>query len=106
MLQDSPGVDYMPHHISGRAPPRAVCTQFDLDQCGNGSSEPNLLPTAMEDEMVDANARHDRQLRLHGRQMWCEAGSPKGREDEYIELARELQAFKDHPKAGLLPTLW
>ena len=74
MLQDSPGVDYMPHHISGRAPPRAVCTQFDLDQCGNGSSEPNLLPTAMEDEMVDANARHDRQLRLHGRQMWREAG--------------------------------
>jgi hypothetical protein len=24
-------------------------------------------------------------------------------EDEYIELARELQAFKDHPKAALLP---
>ena len=35
--------------------------------------------------------------------MWREAGSPKGREDEYIELARELQAFRDHPKAALLP---
>jgi hypothetical protein len=57
----------------------------------------------MEDEMVDTNARHDRQLRRHGRQMWREAGSPKGREDEYIELARELQAFRDHPKAALLP---
>ena len=35
--------------------------------------------------------------------MWLEAGSPKGREDEYIERARELQAIVDHPGAGLLP---
>ena len=53
--------------------------------------------------MVDANAKHDKQVRLRGRRMWREAGSPKGREDEYIELARELQAFREHPKAGLLP---
>ena len=53
--------------------------------------------------MVDANAKHDKQVRLHGRRMWREAGSPKGREDEYIELARELQAFRDHPNAALLP---
>ena len=53
--------------------------------------------------MVDANAMHDKQVRLRGRRMWREAGSPKGREDEYIELARELQAFREHPKAGLLP---
>jgi hypothetical protein len=59
--------------------------------------------TAMEDEMVDANAKHDKQIRLRGRRMWREAGSPKGREDEYIELARELQAFRDHPNAALLP---
>ena len=53
--------------------------------------------------MVDATAKHDKQVRLRGRWMWREAGSPKGREDEYIELARELQAFREHPKAGLLP---
>ena len=53
--------------------------------------------------MVDANAKHDKQIRLRGRRMWREAGSPKGREDEYIELARELQAFRDHPNAALLP---
>ena len=35
--------------------------------------------------------------------MWREAGSPEGREAEYLELARELQAFVDHPGAGLLP---
>ena len=35
--------------------------------------------------------------------MWLEAGSPKGREDEYLEMARELQAFVDHPAAALLP---
>jgi hypothetical protein len=76
---------------------------FDLDQCGNGHPMPNSSPTALEDEMVDANAMHDKQVRLRGRRMWREAGSPKGREDEYIELARELQAFREHPKAGLLP---
>ena len=35
--------------------------------------------------------------------MWREAGSPKGRKPEYLERARELQAFVDHPDAGLLP---
>ena len=53
--------------------------------------------------MVDANTKHDKQVRLRGRRMWREAGSPKGREGEYIELARELQAFRDHPNAALLP---
>jgi hypothetical protein len=53
--------------------------------------------------MVDASAKHDKRVRLRGRRMWREAGSPKGREDEYIELARELQAFREHPKAALLP---
>jgi hypothetical protein len=53
--------------------------------------------------MAKADAKHDKQLRERGRRMWREAGSPRGREDEYIELARELQAFKDHPEAALLP---
>ena len=53
--------------------------------------------------MVGAKAKHDKQIRLRGRRMWREAGSPKGREGEYIELARELQAFRDHPQAALLP---
>jgi hypothetical protein len=57
----------------------------------------------MEGEMVDANAKHDKRVRLRGRRMWREAGSPKAREEEYIELARELQAFRDHPNAALLP---
>ena len=30
-------------------------------------------------------------------------GSPKGRQGEYLERARELQAFEDHPTFGLLP---
>jgi hypothetical protein len=53
--------------------------------------------------MVDTNGKHDKQIRLLGRRMWREAGRPKGREAEYVELARELQAFKDHPRAALLP---
>ena len=46
---------------------------------------------------------HERRIRARARRMWREAGSPKGREDEYIERARELQAITDHPGAGLLP---
>lgn len=53
--------------------------------------------------MVEAEAEHDRRIRARARRMWREAGSPNGREDEYLERARELQAFVDHPEAGLLP---
>jgi hypothetical protein len=35
--------------------------------------------------------------------MWRDAGSHHGQEAEYLERARELQAFVDHPGAGLLP---
>jgi hypothetical protein len=61
------------------------------------------LYKALEGEMVDAAAEHDRRIRGRARRMWREAGSPKGREDEYVELARELQAFVDHPADALLP---
>lgn len=53
--------------------------------------------------MTKAEREHDRNIRLRARRMWQEAGSPKGREDEYLERARELQAIVEHPGAGLLP---
>ena len=53
--------------------------------------------------MVKAETEHDRRIRARARRMWREAGGPNGREDEYLERARELQAFVDHPGAGLLP---
>ena len=54
--------------------------------------------------VVDAAAKHEKQVRQRGQRMWREAGSPTGGEDDYIELARELRAFRDHPEAGPLPT--
>lgn len=53
--------------------------------------------------MAKVEQEHERLIRERARRMWREAGSPKGREDEYVERARELQAFVDHPGAGLLP---
>jgi hypothetical protein len=53
--------------------------------------------------MAKRESEHDKNIRLRGRRMWKEAGAPKGREEEYVELARELQAFVEHPGAGLLP---
>ena len=53
--------------------------------------------------MARAEQGHERSIRARARRMWLEEGSPKGREDEYLERARELQAFVDHPAAALLP---
>ena len=46
---------------------------------------------------------HERNIQVRARRMWIEAGRPKGREDEYLERARELEAIVEHPSAGLLP---
>jgi hypothetical protein len=53
--------------------------------------------------MTRAEQEHDRHVRVRAKRMWHEDGSPKGQEDEYLERARELQAFVDHPGAALLP---
>jgi hypothetical protein len=53
--------------------------------------------------MAKNEKQHDREIRARARRMWLEAGSPNGREDEYLERARELQAIVEHPGAGLLP---
>ena len=53
--------------------------------------------------MADTEREHERRIRARGIRMWQEAGAPKGREDEYIERARELQTIIDHPGSGLLP---
>ncbi len=53
--------------------------------------------------MDKADREHERRIRERAERMWREAGSPNGREQEYLERARELQAFVDHPDAGLLP---
>jgi hypothetical protein len=46
---------------------------------------------------------HERRIQARALRHWREDGSPKGRLDEYLERARELQAFEDHPGAALLP---
>ena len=53
--------------------------------------------------MSDTISKHRALILARAKRMWREAGSPKGREDEYLERARELQAFVDHPAAALLP---
>jgi hypothetical protein len=57
----------------------------------------------MEVIMAKARRQTAQQIKARAHRMWQEAGSPQGREDEYLERARELQAFVDHPAAGLLP---
>jgi hypothetical protein len=53
--------------------------------------------------MGRAEQEHLKHIRARAKRMWLDEGSPKGREDEYLERARELQAFVDHPGAALLP---
>ena len=53
--------------------------------------------------MTRSERKRDKDVRNRARRMWREAGSPKERQVEYLERARELQAIVDHPNAGLLP---
>lgn len=53
--------------------------------------------------MTQAAEDHERRIRARALRLWQEAGAPAGGIDEYLERARELQAFEDHPAAGLLP---
>lgn len=43
------------------------------------------------------------QIRERARRLWQDAGSPEGREDDYLERARELAAIESSPDAGLEP---
>lgn len=52
---------------------------------------------------AETKGEHARRLRERAARMWREDGSPKGRQAEYLERARELQAIEDHPGFGLLP---
>jgi hypothetical protein len=76
---------------------------IDLGQSGKGHSAPSLFRQVLEGQMATANHEHDNDIRARAWRMWREAGSPKGREPEYLERARELQVFVDHPDTGLLP---
>lgn len=53
--------------------------------------------------MAKAANEHERRIRVRAARLWRADGSPKGRQDEYLERARELQAIEDHPDAALLP---
>jgi hypothetical protein len=53
--------------------------------------------------MITTEKAHDKRVRAWGERLWRADGSPKGREAEYMERARELQAIKDNPTAGQLP---
>lgn len=53
--------------------------------------------------MATTPASHERRVRARARRMWRADGAPPGREGEYLERARELQAIENHPQAGLLP---
>ena len=53
--------------------------------------------------MAKSGNNHESRIRARALRLWREEGSPPGRMDEYLERARELQAFEDHPGAALLP---
>ncbi len=53
--------------------------------------------------MAGTDKDHDRLIRERAKRMWRADGSPKGRMDEYLERARELQGIEDNPTAGQLP---
>lgn len=53
--------------------------------------------------MSGTDREREQRIRERAYFLWQEDGCPQGREDEYWERARELQAIVDNPDAGLLP---
>lgn len=53
--------------------------------------------------MVQSEEARERKIRARALRLWRAEGAPKGREAEYLERARELQAIDDNPTAGQLP---
>lgn len=53
--------------------------------------------------MATARTASDRRIRAHAMRMWRADGAPEGREAEYLERARELEAIAANPQAGRLP---
>jgi hypothetical protein len=52
---------------------------------------------------LDPDPETERRIRERARALWQQDGCPEGREQDYLERARELQAIADHPAAGLKP---
>jgi len=53
--------------------------------------------------MARSEEERERKIRARALRLWRAEGAPKGREAEYMERARELQAIDDNPTAGQLP---
>ena len=53
--------------------------------------------------MATTKTPSERRVRARGLRMWRADGAPKGREADYLERARELDAISANPTAGLLP---
>ena len=53
--------------------------------------------------MPRTEKQRERRIRAHAMRLWRADGSPTGREAEFLERARELQAIEDNPTAGQLP---
>jgi DUF2934 family protein len=53
--------------------------------------------------MSNTNDTPEERIRVRAHRLWLADGCPPGREDEYWERARELEAIVENPTAGQLP---
>jgi hypothetical protein len=53
--------------------------------------------------MSDTDKDHEERIRVRAYHLWLADGCPHGRDLEYWERAKELQAIADNPTAGQLP---
>lgn len=56
-----------------------------------------------QSKMPKSEEARERKIKARALRLWRAEGAPKGREAEYVERARELQAIDDNPTAGQLP---
>ncbi len=57
----------------------------------------------MSDNPLDPSPDHERRIRERAYHLWDHDGRPEGRDMDYWERARELEAIASNPGAGLKP---
>lgn len=51
----------------------------------------------------ESNAHYQQRLRDRARRLWDSEGRPSGREEQYLEKAREALAIEDNPRGATEP---
>ncbi len=69
----------------------------------SSTHQPNPTAAQPDDNPLDPSPEHEQRIRERAYHLWEADGKPHGRDAEYWERARELDAISSNPTAALRP---